>query len=119
MTKERRRRIVSLLLIAVALAVGVAITVRLASYDVPFSLLTACVLGTTGSVYSALLHIEEAADGHHAPLHGSGMRLPGADAARGRRREPPLAGHRRSSPPTRRRLNSAFPTQAQDPNASL
>ncbi|MET7924200.1 hypothetical protein ABZT43_09480 [Streptomyces sp. NPDC005349] len=97
MTKQQRRRIVSLLLIAVALAVGVAITVRLASYDVPFSLLTACGLGTTGSVYSALLHIEEllTATTHRCTAPGCDfrVRMQRVDAGENRRWQEIAAAH--------------------------
>ncbi|MFE5174107.1 hypothetical protein [Streptomyces sp. NPDC056634] len=77
MTKERRRRIVSLLQIGVSIAVGAAISLRLAPYDLPFFLHATCVLGTAGSVLSALLNIEQAwtATTHRCTAPGCDFRV--------------------------------------------
>ncbi|MCX4557469.1 hypothetical protein OHA02_14790 [Streptomyces phaeochromogenes] len=59
-SQTRRRRIVSLLTVACALAVGASIGVRLAAYGVPFALLTACVLGIASSSLWLFSRIEAA-----------------------------------------------------------
>ncbi|MFE5685106.1 hypothetical protein [Streptomyces sp. NPDC056512] len=97
MSKERRRRIVSLLQIGVALAVGVAISFRLASYGVPFFLHATCVLGTAGSVLSALLNIEQAwtATTHRCTAPGCDfrVRVQNTDAGENRRWQETAADH--------------------------
>ncbi|MFE4717710.1 hypothetical protein ACFRLW_15035 [Streptomyces sp. NPDC056728] len=60
MTKQQRRRIVSLLEVGVSIAVGVAISIRLASYGVPFGLITPCVLSVLSSALWLLIRAEEA-----------------------------------------------------------
>ncbi|MFF1565853.1 hypothetical protein ACFVY1_20400 [Streptomyces sp. NPDC058293] len=97
MPKERRRRIVSLLEIGVALAVGAAISFRLASYGVPFFLHATCVLGTAGSVLSALLNIEQAltATTHRCTAPGCDfrVRMQHVDAGENRRWQEIAAAH--------------------------
>ncbi|MFF2252478.1 hypothetical protein [Streptomyces sp. NPDC058142] len=97
MTKQQRRRIVSLLQVGVSLAVGVAISIRLASYGVPFFLLTACALGTAGSVLSALLNIEQArvATTHRCTAPGCDfrVRIQHSDAGESRRWQEIAAAH--------------------------
>ncbi|MFE5682255.1 hypothetical protein [Streptomyces sp. NPDC056512] len=97
MTKQQRRRIVSLLEIGVSLAVGAAISIRLASYDVPFFLLTACALGTAGSALSALLNIEQAwtATTHRCTAPGCDfrVRIQHTDAGENRRWQETAANH--------------------------
>ncbi|MGW6138091.1 hypothetical protein [Streptomyces sp. NPDC055140] len=99
MTKQQRRRIVSPLEIGVALAVGAAISIRLASYGVPFFLLTACALGTACSVLSALLNIEQAwtATTHRCTAPGCDfrVRIQHADAMESRRWQEIAAAHPR------------------------
>ncbi|MFJ3989915.1 hypothetical protein ACIPWY_14815 [Streptomyces sp. NPDC090032] len=97
MTKQQRRRIVSLLEIGVSLAVGAAISVRLASYGVPSFLLAACALGTAGSVLSALLNIEQAwaATTHRCTVPGCDfrVRIQHSDAGENRRWQETAANH--------------------------
>ncbi|MFH8739359.1 hypothetical protein [Streptomyces sp. NPDC017964] len=99
MTKQQRRRIVSLIEIGVSLAVGATISIRLASYDVPFFLLTACALGTAGSVLSALLNIEQAwtATTHRCTVPGCDfrVRIQHADAGESRCWQEIVAAHPR------------------------
>ncbi|MET7661188.1 hypothetical protein ABZS99_20240 [Streptomyces sp. NPDC005463] len=99
MTKERRRRIVSLLQIGVSIAVGVAISLRLASYDLPFFLHVTCELGTAGSVLSALLNIEQAWTGttHRCTAPGCDfrVRMQHVDAGENRRWQEIAAAHPR------------------------
>ncbi|MFA3838628.1 hypothetical protein [Streptomyces aureus] len=99
MTKERRRRIVSLLEIGVCIAVGAAISFRLAPYDLPFFLHAACVLGTAGSALSALLNIEQAwtATTHRCTAPGCDfrVRIQHADAGESRRWQEIAAAHPR------------------------
>ncbi|MFE6801541.1 hypothetical protein ACFVEN_07640 [Streptomyces sp. NPDC057681] len=96
MTKQQRRRLVSLLQVGVSLAVGAAISIRLATYDVPFFLLTACALGTAGSVLSALLNIEQAwtATTHRCTVPGCvRVRIQHSDAGENRRWQEIAAAH--------------------------
>ncbi|WP_405654466.1 hypothetical protein OHU25_32440 [Streptomyces sp. NBC_00117] len=97
MTKQQRRRIISLLQVGVALAVGAAISIRLSTYDVPFFLLTACALGTAGSVLSALLNIEQAwtATTHRCTAPGCDfrVRIQHSDAGESRRWQEIAAAH--------------------------
>ncbi|MEU6659586.1 hypothetical protein [Streptomyces sp. NPDC046821] len=60
MSKEHRRRIITLLEFGAAVAVGVAIGLKLAPYDLPFFVQAACVLGTANSAMSTLKAIEDA-----------------------------------------------------------
>ncbi|MGW6404231.1 hypothetical protein [Streptomyces sp. NPDC055134] len=97
MTKERRRRIVSLLQIGVSIAVGAAISLRLSSYGLPFFLHATCVLGTAGSVLSALLNIEQAWTGttHRCTAPGCDfrVRVQNTDAGDNRRWQETAADH--------------------------
>ncbi|MFF1356948.1 hypothetical protein [Streptomyces sp. NPDC058297] len=97
MTKERRRRMFTLLETGVFLAVGATISFRLAPYDLPFFLHAACVLGTAGSVLSALLNIEQAwtATTHRCTAPGCDfrVRVQHADAGENRRWQEAAADH--------------------------
>ncbi|MFF1358680.1 hypothetical protein [Streptomyces sp. NPDC058297] len=97
MTKQQRRRIVSLLETGVSIAVGAAIGFRLAPYDLPFFLHAACVLGTAGSVLSALLNIEQAwtATTHRCTAPGCDfrVRIQHVDAGENRRWQETAANH--------------------------
>ncbi|MFD3578027.1 hypothetical protein [Streptomyces sp. NPDC058644] len=88
-TTSVRRRVVSLLIIGMALAVALSIGVRLASYGVPPALITPCVLAILSSALWLLIRVEEAigATVHRCTAHGCTfqVRLQNADAAEERR----------------------------------
>ncbi|MET7700411.1 hypothetical protein [Streptomyces sp. NPDC005485] len=94
-----RRRIVSLLIVAAALAVGASIGVRLASYGVPWLLLTACALSAVSSALWLFGRIEQAltTTTHRctAPRCTFQARVQHVDAAENRRWQEIAAAHPR------------------------
>lgn len=96
-TTSVRRRVVSLLIIGMAMAVAVSIGVRLHSYGVPLALITPCVLSVLSSSMWLLIRVEEAArtTTHRCTAAGCDflVRLQHVDAAESRRWQEAAANH--------------------------